>query len=128
MNHHLYPHGQHPFWCELLDGSCGTDEEPHHIGRTSTMFAQTDEARIQLQFVRPDERVPAGTRPGAARVKLTVDENVTQTRVWLSRDEAQTLALLMAQYVDMLDRENLHPESSTTEQILNEEMYAGDRR
>lgn len=128
MTRHLYPHGEHPFWCELLEADCGTNDDPHHLGRTSTMFAQSDEVRMQLQLVRPDQRVPAGTVPGEVRAKLTTDAGLERISVWLNRHEAETLANLLAQYVDFIDRETKFGDGSTSAEILRREMYAGDRR
>ena len=67
----MYPTGEHPFWCDLID--CDRPDDPNHIGRTSHMFVQTSEARVSLQLSRIDDSAPAGTWAGPVQVRLTLN-------------------------------------------------------
>lgn len=120
MSGHVYPSGEHPYWCELRDHCAG--EEPNHVGRVSQMFVQAAEARLKIELSRIDDTLPAGNVTGEVKIRLSLSQGATvaEADAELTVDEAKAASLLLAQYVEYAQMEERRKIHGTREAILAE--------
>lgn len=105
----MYPHGHHPYWCDL--GPACSGDDPNHVGRTSQMFVQKAEGALKIQLSGHDDSAPAGIVVGDRLVRITLEEAgfTGSATAELSIDEVRAASILLAQYAEFASRELAHP-------------------